>query len=69
MMPSSSIQHRIETRNSGRPSPGNTPVCAGSARLARDRTANPVEQRAIRSCTPAPTPKIRANAIQSPASP
>jgi hypothetical protein len=29
MMPSSPIQHRIETRNSGRLSPGNTPACAG----------------------------------------
>jgi ATP-dependent DNA ligase len=28
-----------------------------------------IEQRAIRSCTPAPTPKVRAKAIQSPASP
>jgi hypothetical protein len=40
-----------------------------SARLARDRTANPVEQRAIRSFAPARTPKIRAKAIRSPASP
>jgi hypothetical protein len=39
-----------------------------SARLARDRTANPVEQRAIRSFAPARTPKIRAKAIRSPAS-
>jgi hypothetical protein len=39
-----------------------------SARLARDRTANPVEQPAIRSFTPARTPKIRAKAIRSPAS-
>src|SRR6195256_6702914 len=40
-----------------------------SARLARDPTANPVEQRAIRSFAPARTPKIRAKAIRSPASP
>jgi hypothetical protein len=40
-----------------------------SARLARGRTANPVEQRAIRSFAPARTPKIRAKAIRSPASP
>src|SRR5882762_5241989 len=39
-----------------------------SARLARDRTANPVQQRAIRSFAPARTPKIRAKAIRSPAS-
>src|SRR5216684_3988768 len=39
-----------------------------SARLAHDRTANPVEQRAIRSFAPARTPKIRAKAIRSPAS-
>jgi hypothetical protein len=39
-----------------------------SARLARDRTANPVEQRAIRSFAPARTLKIPAKAIRSPAS-
>src|SRR5260221_6974091 len=39
-----------------------------SARLARDRTANPVEQRPIRSFAPARTPKIQAKAIRSPAS-
>jgi hypothetical protein len=39
-----------------------------SARLARDRTANPVQQRAIRSFAPARTPKIPAKAIRSPAS-
>lgn len=39
-----------------------------SARLARDRTANPVEQRPTRSFAPAPTPKIQAKAIRSPAS-
>ena len=39
-----------------------------SARLPRDRTANPVEQRAIRSFAPARTPRIRAKAIPSPAS-
>jgi len=39
-----------------------------SARLARDRTADPVEQSAIRSFAPAPTPGIRAKAIRSPAS-
>lgn len=38
-----------------------------SARLARDRSANPVEQRAIRSFAPARMPRIRANAIRSPA--
>ena len=41
---------------------------AGSAALPRDRTANPVEQRAIRSFAPARTPNIRAKAIRSPAS-
>jgi hypothetical protein len=39
-----------------------------SAILVRDRTANPVEQRAIRSFAPARTPKIRAKAIRSSAS-
>src|SRR5487761_2571703 len=38
-----------------------------SERLARDRSANPVEQRAIRSFAPARMPRIRANAIRSPA--
>src|SRR3989454_12591818 len=39
-----------------------------SARLPRDRTATPVEHRAIRSFAPARTPWIRAKAIRSPAS-
>ena len=65
MMPSSLIQHSAPFR----------PALARqhtrlrrSARLARDRTANPVEQRAIRSFAPARTPKIRAKAIRSTAS-
>src|SRR6202022_546448 len=40
-----------------------------SATLARDGTANPVEQRAIRSFAQARTPKIPPKAIRSPASP
>src|SRR4029077_10892375 len=39
-----------------------------SARLARDRTENPVEQRAIRLFAPARPPRIPAKAIRSPAS-
>jgi hypothetical protein len=39
-----------------------------SARLARDRTANPVEQPAIRSFAPAPTPKLRPKITRSTAS-
>jgi hypothetical protein len=39
-----------------------------SARLARDRTANPVERPAICSLAPARTTRIRAKAIQSPRS-
>jgi len=40
-----------------------------SATPPGDRTANPVEQRAIRSFAPARAPKIQAKAIRSPASP
>ena len=39
-----------------------------SARLPRDRTANPVEHRAIHSFALARTPEFRAKAIRSPAS-
>jgi hypothetical protein len=54
MMPSSPIQHRTEARHFGRLSP----CLRRSATLHRDRTANPVEQRAIRSFAPTRPPKI-----------
>ena len=68
MMPSSLIQHRTEARHSGRLSPGQHTGLRRSARLARDRTENPVEQRAIRLFAPARPPSIPAKAIRSPAS-
>jgi hypothetical protein len=68
MMLSSLIQHRTEAHHFGRLSPGEHTRLRRSAKLARDRTANPVEQRAIRSFAPARTPKIPAKAIRSPAS-
>jgi hypothetical protein len=45
------------------------PRSCRSARSARNRTANLLAQRAIRSFAPARAPKIQAKAIRSPASP
>jgi hypothetical protein len=68
MMLSSLIQHRTEACHIGPALAWQHTRLRRSARLARDRTANPVEQPAIRSFAPARTPKIRAKAIRSPAS-
>ena len=55
MMPSPPIHRCTAARRSDRLSPGNGPACAGP----QVWPANPVEQTAIRSFTPALTPALK----------
>ncbi len=68
MMPSPPIRHRTDTCHSGRLSPGSTPARAGPQNWPVIAPQILVEQPAIRSFTPARTPKLRAKTTASTAS-